>query len=67
MWDTGSRRLRSCYRPLVLAVMVVAAAVAMAPAAAADTPTITREIRHPFSTVQHLPGVRASAARAASP
>jgi hypothetical protein len=55
MWDTGSRRLRRRYRPLVLAVLVVAAAVAMAPAAAAEPPTITREIRHPFSTVQHFP------------
>lgn len=56
MWDPGSRRLRSRFRRLVLAAMVVAAVVAMAPAAAADTPTITREIRHAFSTVQHFPG-----------
>jgi hypothetical protein len=55
MWDTGSRRLRHRYRPLVLAVMVVAAVVAMAPAASAEPPTITREIRHAFSTVQHFP------------
>jgi hypothetical protein len=48
MWDTGSQRLRRRYRSLVLAVLAVAA-VAMAPAAAADTPTITREINHPFS------------------
>jgi hypothetical protein len=55
MWDTRSRRLRRRYRPLVLAVMVVAAAMAMVPAAYADTPTITREIHHPFSTrVQHF-------------
>jgi hypothetical protein len=56
MWDPGSRRLRSRFRRLVLAAMVVAAVVAMAPAAAADTPTITREIRHAFSTVQYFPG-----------
>jgi hypothetical protein len=55
MWDTGSRRPRRRYRPLMLAAMVVAAVVAMAPAAAADTPTITREIRHAFSTVQYFP------------
>jgi hypothetical protein len=55
MWDTGSRRLRSRYRRLVLAVMVVAAAIAMVPAAYAETPTITREIRHAFSLVQHFP------------
>jgi parallel beta-helix repeat protein len=38
----------------VLAVLVLAAVVAMAPTAAAETPTITREIRHPFSTVQQF-------------
>jgi hypothetical protein len=54
MWDTDSRRLRHWYRPLVLAVMVVAAAMAMVPAARAEPPTITREIRHAFSTVQHF-------------
>jgi hypothetical protein len=54
MWDTDSRRLRHWYRPLVLAVMVVAAAMAMVPAAHAEPPTITREIRHAFSTVQHF-------------
>jgi hypothetical protein len=54
MWDTGSQRLRRGYRPLVLAVMVVAVAMAMVPAAYAEPPTITREIRHAFSTVQHF-------------
>ena len=54
MWDPGSRRLRRRYRRVVLVVMVVAAAMAMVPAAYAEPPTITREIRHAFSTVQHF-------------
>jgi hypothetical protein len=54
MWDRGSRRLRRRYRRVVLVVMVVAAAMAMVPAAYAEPPTITREIRHAFSTVQHF-------------
>jgi hypothetical protein len=56
MWDRGSRRLRSRFRRLVAPAMAVVAVIAMAPAAAADTPTITRDIRHAFSTVQHFPG-----------
>jgi hypothetical protein len=55
MWHTGSQRLRRRYRRLVLAVTVVAAVMAMVPTAYAEPPTITREIRHAFSTVQHFP------------
>jgi hypothetical protein len=56
MWDTGSRWPRRRFRLAFLASTVVVALVGIVPAANADTPTITREIRHAFSTVQHFDG-----------
>lgn len=56
MWDTGSRWPRRRFRLAFLASTVVVALVGIVPAANADTPTITREIRHAFSTVQHFEG-----------